>query len=233
VFCAGEEIVYTLRRKRVKNLNLRVRPDGSTVLSVPPTCPVSRADRFVEAKGPFILRAREEFRRRPPPPDLTACVPGQVLCLLGEPLRLQVSRGPISAILRDGTLLLTLPEPEQEEQRRKLLCRFLDDLCRTRFSQIMAAQYTRLRQDCAVAMPQLRIRQMKTRWGSCLPQKGIVTLNRQLIFQPLSCAEYVILHELCHLMVPNHSPGFYALVARYMPDWKERRQILNGREPKN
>ena len=223
----GGEIRYTLRRKRVKNLNLRVRPDGSVWVSVPERCPASRADRFVADKASFILRAQEEFRRTAPPP--LAYVSGESLTLLGETVRLSVSTGDRRARRIGDTLLLTLPDPGDSTARARLAETYLSSLCQETFSRILAEQYTAVARDCAVAMPQLRVREMRSRWGSCLPGRGVVTLSRQLIFQPLPCVEYVILHELCHLIVPDHSPAFYAAVERWMPDWRQRRARLRGR----
>lgn len=231
VVSAGTEIVYTLQRKRVKNLNLRVRPDGSVMVSVPQRCPLRQADEFVSAKAAFIRRAREQFRRSAPP-ERGAYTSGGRVTLLGEELTLQVDRGSPGAVRRGATLSLTLPDPLDSAAVERLMESWLDRLARERFTQIMAEQYTQLRQGFDVAMPQLRIREMRSRWGSCLPQKGVVTLNRQLIFQPLCCVEYVALHELCHLVVPNHSTAFYDTVARWMPDWRERRALLSGRTPR-
>lgn len=230
VSSAAGEIVYTLRRRKVKNLNLRVRPDGSVAVSIPVRCPLKRADEFVAAKGAFIRRAQEQFRRTAPP-ERGVCIPGETVSVLGERLRLRTALGNPGAVRQGDTLLLTLPDPRDSTAAAELMNRWLDSLARERLPQILAGQYTRLRQGFDVAMPRLRIREMRTRWGSCLPQKGVVTLNRQLIFQPLPCVEYVALHELCHLVVPNHSPDFYAVVARWMPDWRERRAMLSGRTP--
>ncbi|MEG2396279.1 MAG: M48 family metallopeptidase, partial [Oscillospiraceae bacterium] len=73
----------------------------------------------------------------------------------------------------------------------------------------------------------IKIRKMKSRWGSCQPKTGIVTLNSQLINAPIGCIEYVVLHELCHFVQPNHSKDFYSLVSAIMPDYKERKKLLN------
>ena len=77
-----------------------------------------------------------------------------------------------------------------------------------------------------VAYPTLKIRYMTSRWGSCQPKKGIITLNSKLIEAPRNCIEYVILHELVHFIHPNHSRQFWDFVAMMMPDWKERKKEL-------
>ena len=76
-------------------------------------------------------------------------------------------------------------------------------------------------------MPVLKTRTIKTRWGTCIAKKGIITLNKRLIEAPLNCIEYVITHELCHLIHPNHSKAFYEMLTVFMPDWKVRKAILD------
>jgi predicted metal-dependent hydrolase len=73
--------------------------------------------------------------------------------------------------------------------------------------------------------PRLQIRKMKTRWGS-LSAKGTLTLNLDLIRAPKSCIEYVITHELCHLLHRPHDAAFYRLLEKHMPDWEKRRHKL-------
>ena len=80
-----------------------------------------------------------------------------------------------------------------------------------------------------IARPKLRIRTMKSCWGSCLVNKGIITLNRKLLMKHRECIEYVVVHELCHFIHPNHSKEFYKFMEQFMPDWKERKGRLNGR----
>lgn len=72
------------------------------------------------------------------------------------------------------------------------------------------------------------VRTMNTRWGSCSSATGRITLNTKLYYKPDECVEYVIVHELCHLIHPDHGKGFYALLEKELPDWKRRRKQLKA-----
>lgn len=71
------------------------------------------------------------------------------------------------------------------------------------------------------------IREMKTRWGSCTVQTGKIRLNLRLARKPEACLEYVLVHELCHLLEPSHNARFHSLMDRFLPDWRERKLLLN------
>ncbi|MEG1630218.1 MAG: M48 family metallopeptidase, partial [Erysipelotrichaceae bacterium] len=76
-----------------------------------------------------------------------------------------------------------------------------------------------------IPSPSLKIRTMSSRWGSCIPDKQQITLNRRLIHYPIEFIEYVVLHELVHFVQPNHSKTFYAIVENHMSDYKKRIQM--------
>lgn len=80
-----------------------------------------------------------------------------------------------------------------------------------------------------VRVQKLDYRNMKSRWGSCQPETGRVCINIRLALFPPECLEYVVVHELCHMLEPNHGAGFKALMTKVMPDWKQREGILNPR----
>lgn len=72
----------------------------------------------------------------------------------------------------------------------------------------------------------LAYRNMRSRWGSCQPSTGRICINVRLALYPPECLEYVVVHELCHLLERGHGPRFHALMDRFMPDWKRRRAKL-------
>lgn len=78
-----------------------------------------------------------------------------------------------------------------------------------------------------IKIPDIEIRKMKSRWGTCFTTKNKIVLNLALIKTPISCIEYVVVHELSHFKYQNHSKNFYNFVSLFIPDWNMRRQILN------
>lgn len=173
------EIEYTLTRKRVKNINMRIHADGTVAVSAPSYVSVDKIDAFVLSKADFIENAKRKM----------------------------TAAQPVSNALREYMKNYT------DEQYRKFFVSLID-------------KYYPEFEPYGIKYPTLKIKDMKTRWGSCIPSKGIITLNLLLAAVPRECAEYVVVHEFCHFFEPNHSKRFYAWVARFMPDWKPRRDRL-------
>ena len=228
VLAEGREISYVLERKQVKNLNLRIRKDGSVFVSANDAVSFDEVDEFVCNKASYILGAVKHFNEmalyKPQPKQY---VSGETFYLQGRGLRLQVSQAAKDSISSDGVCIyLKAKDVNDFEKKRRMVNRFLDSQCKTIFVEVMDELYP-LFKKYGIEKPALRIRDMETRWGSCLAKKGIVTLNKRLLEAPRNCIEYVVMHELCHFMHPNHSKYFYAFLSMLMPDWKERKQFLD------
>lgn len=224
----GNQILYELERKNVKNLNLHVRRDGTVYVSANRLVPVEQVDAFLESKIGFILNARKRFAEqaqyRPQPKQY---VSGETFYIQGRGLRLQVVQAAKDQISSDGVhLYLQVRDPMDFEKKKRMVSRFIDQQCRQVFGEIVAEVYP-IFQKYGVAMPTLRIRDMETRWGSCLAKKGIITLNKRLLEAPRHCIEYVVIHEFCHFIHPNHSKQYYAFLTMLMPDWRERKKVLD------
>lgn len=228
VIVEGREIFYCLERKDVKNLNLRVRKDGSVLVSANEMVPCEEIDKFIHSKASYILKAVDHFREmaqyKPKPKQY---VSGETFYIQGRGLRLQVSQAKKDMISSDGIyIFLEVKDVNDIEKKRRITTRFLDQQCKTVFSEVMEELYPLVKK-YGVEKPSLRIRDMETRWGSCLTKKKIITLNKRLLEAPRNCIEYVVIHELCHFIHPNHSKEFYSFLTMLMPDWKERKCYLD------
>lgn len=223
----GEALQYSLERKNVKNLNLHVRKDGSVYVSANAEVPLDKIDEFLVSKERFILNAQDKFREqeqyRPLPKKY---VSGETFYVQGRALRLKVTQSHKDNVYSDGVhLFLETKEPQDSLRKERLVTRFLDRQCKAVFEEIVEELYP-VFQKYGVIPPVLRVRNMDTRWGSCLPSKGVITLNKRLLEAPRNCIEYVVMHEFCHFIHPNHSKHFYTFLSMLMPDWKERKRNL-------
>lgn len=222
----GREISYELVRKDVKNINLRIRSDGSIYLSASEKIPLSTITEFLNKKTDFILSALDKYEElRKYTDGKRSYRSGESFRYLGKELRLMVSQGK-NGIESDGVYLyLTVADIANIGAKQKLIEKWYDKQCRDLFLEIINEIYPIFRK-YDVPEPKLTIREMTSRWGSCQPKRGIITLNKRLVETPRNCIEYVVMHEFIHFRQPNHSKLFYDLLATLMPDWKERKNTL-------
>lgn len=170
----GLTLHYELEYKKVKNVNLRIRPDGTVYVSAGKHIPKAAVRNFVESKAEFIIRALARFAERAEEVPTAQC--------------------------------------SAEE-----ICDVITGLCEKVYPYYKKYGVTR---------PQLRFRKMISRWGSCQPEKGILTFNINLMYAPPSCVEYVVWHEFTHFLEANHSAAFYEELEKVCPDWRACRKKL-------
>lgn len=176
------------------------------------------------------MRNLEHMRDFHPLPAPKQYISGESFVYLGRQYRLKVLVGPVApAKLKGGYLEVTVPDKGNIKAVRKAV----DHWFRLRAQDI----FNRHVETCleiasrhGISQPVISLRKMRTRWGSC-SSNGRVTLNLNLIQVPVHCIDYVIMHELCHLKHHNHSPAFYRLLSRCMPDWKKPKATLDKIAP--
>lgn len=228
VFYRDSTIEYLLQRKPVKNINLRIHADSRIVVSADTSVPAKTIDRFVIKKGAYILASSRQFKEITefdPPPN--QYISGESFYILGRSVRLKVQKGVEDQVTCDGVYLyLTVTDINNHTKKQKLVDAFLDRRCHKVFNEILEEIYPVFAK-YGVTKPSIQIRRMKIRWGTCSPANKTITLNKQLLETPRHCIEYVVLHELCHFIHPNHSKQFYNFVTMLMPDWKERKVQLD------
>lgn len=220
----GQVITYTLTRKRVKNVNLRVKSDGVYV-SANQRVSVTFVEEFIIANKAFILKHLMRLQQIQQSTQLGYNT-GEKVNFLGEKFILQVIKSSKEEVcIGEKNLYLYTKYVDDTDKKRKLLYQFYEKQCQEIFGEIIEEIYP-IFEGMQVKYPVIKLRRMKSKWGSCMPGKNQITLNIRLIELPRKCIEYVILHEFCHFIQPNHSKEFYKLVESFMPDYKSRRNLM-------
>lgn len=172
VLYEGSEIRYVLEEKPVKNLNLRIHKDCKVYVSANPDIPAEKVDDFVIRKGNYIRSIQGKFLEmaqyvlQP-----RRYVSGETFYLLGRGVRLKVEKNAREEISSDGIYLyLCIKDPDDLAKKQRMVTRYLDEQCRIIFGEIVLETYP-VFQKYGVSMPALCIRNMETRWGSCLAKK--------------------------------------------------------------
>jgi len=212
-------LAYRIREsRRRRTLGLSLKPDGALHVAAPAGVPLSVIRRFVAERRAWIEEKRalirEYLAHRPPLAE------GAALPLLDGQLLLSIVERPGRARCRreEDTLIVTAPD-------RRAVARAIEAWYRRAAAEHAAERIAHFAKAVGRAPSQLTIRAQKSRWGSCT-SRGSVSLNWRLMQMPAAIFDYVVVHELCHLLVPNHSPRFWNEVARVLPDYAARRAAL-------
>ncbi len=227
VFSEGT-LPYLLTRKNVKNINLRVKHDGTVAISAHPRVPLARIEAFLLTQRSFIARARENLAKKTPVPHLL--LDGEQLPIGGVLRTVRLQNGKkTDGNLQDGMLILTVTDLTDFAARKRAFDKFLDAYARTALTDA-TERLTPLFAPAVLHAPMLRFRTMKSKWGVCYPRRDTITLNRNLVYLPPALSDYVICHELAHFCHADHSPAFWQCLAERIPDCKAKRQQLNAFE---
>lgn len=227
----GKEIMWSLSRKKVKNVNMRVKPDGIVYISAPSRVSIGFIEDFIRQKSEFIFAALERFSAISPEPELPKIGEtfqnGDTLRYFGTDYTLSIIISPIEEVKLSGKLMLTAARTE--ERAGLVLKKFYERETAKLFFALNRRTCVMFREKgYNVPLADLQIRSMTSRWGSCHVTEGKIVMNSRLALYPEACAEYVFIHEYAHFVVPNHSKAFYAVVSEFMPDYKTYVNLLKN-----
>ncbi|NUP98478.1 MAG: M48 family metallopeptidase [Armatimonadetes bacterium] len=195
-------------------------------VDAPEALPVDVVVGRVERRGAWILRQWEHYHRLQPGPTPRRYMSGETHRYLGRQYRLKIIEGrPEEVKLLRGVFRVVVREPSDRQRVERLMNRWFEQHGKAIIAERVERCYAAMRGYGVPEPSEVVYRRMQMRWGSCT-KAGKVLLNTELAHVPVSCIDYVITHELCHLKHPNHSPAFYALLTAVMPDWRERKERL-------
>lgn len=228
-------IFVEIVRKRVKHVNLRVYPpDGRVRVSAPIGMPDRAVAQAVRGRLSWLRRQRARFAAVPVPPRLEY-LSGEKVSVLGtqHTLRYVTGRTQAGPLFAAGTgaadgrtagceLRLVVTCHAGVDERRRALEDRLRKLARAEFCEEVA----RWAPVMGLPTPKVNVRSMRSRWGTCHVRAGRIYLNLALVTRPRECLTYVVVHELAHLSVPDHSPAFWRTVERYLPSWRHAQKKL-------
>ena len=219
-------LTYELERKAVKRFNLRVRRDGTVHLSVPRSTTITAAEQFLRDHEEWMLGALARMEKRAEAHPAGEAV-GDSLPYLGGCLEVVWRQGQpahVEADMVHRRLTVTLPDTADPAMRAAAIETF-EKAETQKLVVALVEKYYPLFAPRGVAYPKaIRVKVMKTRFGSCSP-KGYLNLSSRLCEYPLPFVEYVVVHELCHFLETNHSNRFWREVERVLPDWRERERL--------
>lgn len=221
-------IAYEWLQKPVRNLNLRIRSDGTVTVSSPEAVELKEVEDFLRKRKVFLLNAlKKSVATRKGSMHGKQFVNGESFTLLGKALRLKLVQDVRPHVTSDGVYLYVYsPDVSDSIINGGLIEKYMEQKREQVYHEILENLYPSFR-NYGISMPELRIEPMPKRWGSCSASRGIIRLHNQLVEMPRPCVEYVVMHELCHLVYPDHSKEFYTLLTVKMPDWKQRQKMLD------
>jgi len=218
-------IPYQLDYSARAKLAIHVHPDLRVTVDAPLGSDFAEIEMRLRRKAAWILRQQRDFRRYSLDFPPRQYISGETHRYLGQQYRLKVLQGQPEALHQDReSLLVTVRDKNDPTRARKLVQGWYRQRAQELFSDRVAVWFPHFER-FGVQQPRVTVRVMRSRWGSCTAQ-GQVTFNLKLLMVPRQLIDYVIVHELCHLVEHNHSHAFYNLLSRILPDWQERREKL-------
>ncbi|VTQ59161.1 zinc metalloprotease [Stenotrophomonas maltophilia] len=216
------EVVF----KDIRNIHLTVLPpNGRVRISAPAHMALDTVRVFALSKLAWIRSQRKSMVEQEREPS-REYVERESHYVWGRRYLLKIvdTDGAQMVSLRHRTLVLAVKSGADQAARRAVLSRWYRDQLRERASSLVADWSRRLGLDA----PRLYVQHMKTKWGSCSPIRRSIRLNTELAKKPPGCLEYIVVHELVHLLEPTHNERFKALMRAFLPEWEDRRRELNA-----
>lgn len=209
------ELEIKIVRKMIKNMYLRVRRSGEVEISASPRVDIKTIESFVYSKWSWIQAKRQQALLTP----LKQLQADEIFyfgrCLTirrREAKKMQVE-------IHEEILYFFGPSTCDDERALRFIKNWMFSELKQKIEQFIY-RYWPYFQAKGYSPVEVKYRQMTATWGVCRPQRGVITFNKNLIHQPETFIEYVVVHELSHLLEPNHSARFYQVIECLLPEWK-------------
>lgn len=217
------EFEALIEKKDIKNLHISVNPPkGELRVSMPKAMSMELV-RLSLLKRLAWIRKQKSFFKAQEREGERLFLSGENHYLLGKRYILKLKSGKNSVEKREKELILRTRKNASKENKKKIMKSFY----KNELLRLLKTLIPKCEAKTGLKAKEYKIRSMKTRWGSCLHEKGVITLNLELAKKPIKCIEYVLLHELCHIKERTHTKAFFELLKKVSPRYKEIQKELN------
>lgn len=220
----SKRIEYNLTFATRKSLGIKVTPNGDVNVIAPVNTTLIDINNKVKSKANWILKQQLFFNSYKPHTPKLKFVNGETHLYLGRQYKLLILKGNVDEVkIYRGAMVITSKNTDTI-YLETLLAEWYKSKALIHFQELLIACLDKFKK-YKIGKPVLYIRQMQKRWGSCT-KVGKIILNTELIKAPKASIEYVIIHELCHLIHYNHNKDFYALQDKLYPNWEKWKEKL-------
>lgn len=215
-----DDLVVTIKyRKNMKNIYLKVEKNADVVVSAPPRTPNYLIKKLIRENTDEIKLRRNNILTNGY--TVKQYVTGEKHIIFGKEFVLEVRLGNKNVVkLSDDKIILVIKDKDQD--REQIVTSYLRKVLYNKALEF-SNKYEKI---MGVHAEQLRIKKMKTRWGTCNIEAKRIWINYELVKYPIECLEHIVVHELTHLLETNHTPRFYALLGKYYPNFRENDKLI-------
>ena len=220
------DLAVQVFRKDIRNIHLSVYPpEGRVVISCPSRHSLEKIRAYALAKLAWIRKQQRRFQAQQRESQ-RKYIERESHYIWGKRYLMGVATTDTAARVEQSPKKITLHvQPGTTQEKREEL---YEDWMRLKLKSAISPLIAKGQPILGVNVKGFFVQRMKTKWGSCSPTRGTIRLNTELAKKPRQCLEYIVVHEMLHLLEPTHNERFRKLLDRFMPRWKERRRTLNS-----
>jgi predicted metal-dependent hydrolase len=220
----SKKIEFTLTYQDRKSLGIKVNPDTTVHVSAPENRSEEEILKKLKSRAPWILKQIDHFNSFRPATPPRRFLSGETHLYLGRQYRLKVVQDNGNTVKAYRGQLFIYSSNTSAKALEKKLYQWYREKAVGVFDELLEETLPKFKK-YSISKPAITIQTMSKRWGSCTSE-GKLILNLELIKAPKGCIQYVLIHELCHLVHHNHTKEFFELQNRVMPDWKKWKERL-------
>lgn len=221
----GKIINVTVKRKKIRNIYLKILPDTSVEVSASLRTDFDEISKFLAGHKKWIEKTILKFKDNETVKDTVSS--GGVIIILGIKYFVFVYQSTVDKVIKDGfTICIYSTKYQDNAYIKKQYEKYFYETALRYFETTLDKYYPEV-QKYNIIKPILKVKVLKSKWGSCVPKDKKITLNLLLYKTRPECIEYVVLHELTHLLFIGHSKQFYDFIQKIMPNYKAIEKMLD------